>query len=193
VKTPSSFILLSAAVLVTLLVPCQLVAQPQAEDLRSLRDLSGPEVPFQLAEPIDISHLLDDEGLCQKPVGTDGVLLDPVFEAIENGPCSWCNSNSNCSTPCIDDNGNQSDCGDYGVCDPCREAIVEVDRQFLGNRASRSLFDCVFRTSYLVTRQSLNAGCPLITTCEIDVESHYVHPWISCCDIAPGCIGVMCP
>lgn len=141
------------------------------------------------------------------PVGTPGVTpLAAVAEGsslgvgqtddpanIINGPCSWCTPSSNCSTACIDDNGNDSDCGEYGVCDPCKEAIVEIDREIIGLTATRKWVTlCEYKSHYLVTYKSLNAGCSPFTVCETETETHTVC-CLPCCAVAPGCFGQSCP
>lgn len=115
---------------------------------------------------------------------------------IENGPCSWCNENSGCSTACIDDNENQSSCGDYGVCDACREALVEIDRQLVAQEAGTVFWGvCEFKWYYDVTYRSVNSpSCQTYHFCETDTETHTYNPLdLWCCDKIPGgCFGTPC-
>lgn len=116
---------------------------------------------------------------------------------IQNGPCSWCTENSGCSTECIDENENQSTCGDYGVCDACREALVEIDRELIGQKAKTTFWGiCEFKWYYNVTYQSLNSSsCQTYTYCETETETHTFNPYdLWCCDEIPGgCFGSRCP
>lgn len=193
----SSTLLLTAAVLTLLLIP-----QPSAAE-----DSAGATVG-------DIEYLSFDE---VKGRGCDAAAekVEPMFtplnptllegkqpaskeppSKIQNGPCSFCNSNSNCSTACIDDNGNQSDCGDYGVCDPCKEALVEIGRVVVAQRATDPFyFTCEFKTWSQVTYRSANSpSCWTITQCERDTTtSHSTGYTEDCCTYMPGgCFGVTC-
>jgi hypothetical protein len=183
----------SNVLLWTLAVCVLVVAAPLAAQPRTLLDAADSVLPpLQLREAINLSHADGDGAACQAAADGDGLLLDPVFEAIENGPCSWCNSNSSCSTPCIDDNGNQSDCGDYGVCDPCREGIVEIGRVNIGSTAARKwLIQCEYTLYWQVTKQSVNAGCQPFTVCETTTETH-TPIGVPCCAFVPGCFGTTC-
>jgi hypothetical protein len=129
-----------------------------------------------------------------------GTLLGEVEQRpenkIQNGPCSWCNQNSGCSTACIDDNDNQSSCGDYGVCDACREGLVEIDRQLVAQKAKTVFWGvCEFKWYYDVTYQSQNLStCQPYHFCETDTENHTFNPYdLWCCDEIPGgCFGSPC-
>lgn len=118
------------------------------------------------------------------------------LQKIENGPCAFCTSNSNCSTECIDDNGNQSDCGDYGVCDPCREALVEIGRVQIGRKAKEVFWGfCEFKFYDTVSYRSVNSpNCQVYTQCEVNTETHTFWPEnLYCCDQIPGgCFGDRC-
>jgi hypothetical protein len=129
--------------------------------------------------------------------GTQLAQFEPRPEnRIENGPCSWCNQNSSCSTACIDDNNNQSDCGDYGVCDACREALVEIDRQLVAQKANTTFWGfCEFKWYYDVTYQSQNlSSCQTYHVCEKETETHSFNPLdLWCCEKIPGgCFGSPC-
>lgn len=121
----------------------------------------------------------------------------PTVNTIQNGPCSWCTENSGCSTECIDDNGNQSNCGDYGVCDACREALVEIGRVLIGQKAKETFWGiCEFKWHYNVTYQSVNSSsCQTYTRCETETETHNYLPDVDvyCCDLlSGGCFGQIC-
>ena len=112
-------------------------------------------------------------------------------DKIIGGPCSWCNSNSSCSTVC-DDNGEQSTCGEYGVCDWCGTAIVEIGREWVALSATRKWgIICEFKSYFLVTYKSQNAGCQPFTVCERETQSEPVC-CLPCCAVAPGCFGTPC-
>ncbi|MEM9594048.1 MAG: hypothetical protein AAGD06_07285 [Acidobacteriota bacterium] len=119
-----------------------------------------------------------------------------VQSRIQNGPCSFCTSNSSCSTQCIDDNNQQSTCGDYGACDPCREALVEIGRTTVAQRATDPFFfTCEFKWWYQVTYRSLNStSCQTYTFCERETTtSHSTGYTEDCCQyIAGGCFGATC-
>ena len=122
-------------------------------------------------------------------------LVEQPLEKSVGGPCSWCTANSSCSYEC-DDNGNPSTCGDYGVCDFCREALVEIGRNHIGRKAKTVFWGvCEFKWYYWVTYRSQNSSsCPTYTYCEVDTETHTYNPaGLYCCDKIPGgCFGVRC-
>ena len=112
---------------------------------------------------------------------------------IYNGPCSWCNSNSACSSPCIEDDGSDSTCGDYGVCNWCGTAIVEIGRDWIGQRAKEKFWGvCEFKRYYNVTYKSLNAGCQPFTQCEVETTTRLYWIDVYCCDKYGGCFGQTC-
>lgn len=115
-------------------------------------------------------------------------------EKIENGPCSFCTDNSSCSTACYDGSV-LTDCGDYGLCDACREGLVEVGRTQRGQYGDEKFWGyCVFKYYYDVTYQSVNGShCPTYTYCEKEESSTYYFPDAFCCDEIPGgCWGNRC-
>lgn len=110
---------------------------------------------------------------------------------IQNGPCSLvCSSTISCSFACIDDNEQQSDCGDYGLCDPCKEGIVEINRVEIGRSARTFGPYCEHVIHEEVTWKSVNAGCTAFTTCEKNTVGWGLY--IDCCQ-AWGCYGQTCP
>lgn len=116
---------------------------------------------------------------------------------IVNGPCSMvCNSNSNCSTSCYDNSGNLSDCGDYGVCNVCNEALVEIGRVTVAQRANDPFyFTCRFRWWHLVTYRSANStSCPTYTYCERETRTSHSTGYTQACCVymAGGCFGTPC-
>jgi len=115
---------------------------------------------------------------------------------IVNGPCSWCNSNSSCSTPCIDENGNDDICSNH-ACDPCREALVEISRTLIGRKAKTVFWGrCEYKWHYNVSYRSVNSpSCQIYTYCETETESQWENPLnLYCCDHHPGgaCFGQTC-
>ena len=126
-----------------------------------------------------------------------GVLVGGPTDNIQNGPCSWCNSNSSCSTSCIDANGNQDICSNH-ACDPCREALVEIGRTLIGQSAKTVFWGrCEYKWHYNVSYRSVNSpSCPVYTYCETETESHWEDPVeLFCCDHIPGgggCFGSTC-
>lgn len=119
----------------------------------------------------------------------EGTTID-VTSKIRNGPCSWCNSNSSCTRECIDDDGSQSDCGDYGVCNWCGTAIVEIGREHIGHSATRKwVTQCEYKEFFDVTYKSQNYGCTAFTVCEQETHTEGPIP-VPCCAIVPGCFGV---
>lgn len=178
--------------------PAVLVQQPMSLEEVQRRSCDAPpnQAGPSCQTPAPTSFSGDLPG---KPAfGSGGFASDKEgpLQKIQNGPCAFCNSNSNCSTECIDDNGNQSDCGDYGVCDPCREALVEIGRVQIGRKAKEVFWGfCEFKWYYTVSYRSVNSpSCQVYTQCEVDTETHTFWPEnLYCCDQIPGgCFGVRC-
>lgn len=164
-----------------------------------------PQLAAAAGGPDKAADRSDGQAECKPLPEGVGLLADPVDGLAEHkggitpkiigGPCSWCTSNSNCSQEC-DDNGTPSTCGDYGLCDPCREAIVEIGRQIVGISTRHYILPyavdyCEEVTHYWVTWKSQNAGCSSFTTCEKDTTGYAVIIFGTCCE-AFGCFGLNC-